>query len=92
MYMTGAVSVSADCQMRIHTSLSRNLASIVICFITRRGTSSESLEMNDETDLGPRRSLLLNSFPLSSLFNAVRMTIYATSSVSYLRISSESCG
>ena len=49
------------------TSLSRNLASGAICFITSRGASSESLAMNVEMDFGPFASLLLNSLPLSSL-------------------------
>ena len=56
-----------------HTSLSSCLMSNVICFITRRGASSESFMINVETDLGPLVSLLLNSLLLRSLHSGVNV-------------------
>ena len=55
------------------TSLSSCLTSNVICFITRRGASSESFIINVETDLGPLVSLLLNSLLLRSLHSCVNV-------------------
>ena len=49
------------------TSLSNCFASMVICLMTIRGASSDSLLMNDETDLGPLVSFELNSLLLNSL-------------------------
>lgn len=57
----------------ICTSLSSCFASKVICLMTSRGASSESLTMNAETDLGPRVSFELNSlFPSSLYFRQLR--------------------
>ena len=55
------------------TSLSSCLMSNVICFMTRRGASSESFMINVETDLGPLVSLLLNSLLLRSLHSGVNV-------------------
>lgn len=61
------VSVPCDeCLIRL-TSLSKNFARELICFITSRGANSDSFEMKVDTDFGPLASLLLNSLPLSSL-------------------------
>lgn len=56
----------------ILTSLSSCLTSSIICLMTSRGASSDSLTMNAETDLGPRVSLLLNSLLLRSLHKVNR--------------------
>ena len=65
-------SVTIPRRLRILTSLSSCLTSSVICLMTSRGASSDSLTINAETDLGPRVSLLLNSLLLRSL-NQVNM-------------------
>lgn len=49
------------------TSLSSCFANKVICLITSRGASSESLMINVETDFGPLVSFELNSLFPSSL-------------------------
>jgi hypothetical protein len=55
--------------LAIITSLSSCFAKSVICLMINLGASSDSLMMNDETDLGPLVSLELNSLFPSSLNN-----------------------
>ena len=75
----------------ISTSLSSCLTRSVICLITSRGASSESLMIKADTDFGPRVSLLLNSLLLSSL-DSVSISLNHVAWAAYLRISSASCG
>lgn len=74
------------------TSLSSCFASSVICLMTSRGASSESLTMNAETDLGPLVSFELNSLFASSLDTRLAHILPPCSVVAYFKISSESCG